>query len=100
MNKLFSSFFLFICFAGFTQNNKGTISGIIKDKVNGIIPISEEDIISTMQMIWERMKIIVEPSCSIALAAVLNNKNIFSDKKVGLILSGGNVDLDQLPWYD
>ena len=79
----------------------GTITfPIIRDKVNGIIPISEEDIISTMQMIWERMKIIVEPSCSIALAAVLNNKNIFSDKKVGLILSGGNVDLDQLPWYD
>ena len=79
----------------------GTITfPIIRDKVNGIIPISEEDIISTMQMIWERMKIIVEPSCSIALAAVLNNKNIFSDKKVGLILSGGNVDLDQLPWFD
>ena len=77
----------------------GTITfPIIRDKVNGIIPISEEDIISTMQMIWERMKIIVEPSCSIALAAVLNNKNIFSDKKVGLILSGGNVDLNQLPW--
>ena len=53
-----------------------------------------------MKMIWERMKIIVEPSCAIALAAVLNNKNIFSDKKVGLILSGGNVDLDQLPWFD
>ena len=79
----------------------GTITfPIIRDKVNGIIPISEEDIISTMQMIWERMKIIVEPSCSIALAAVLNNKNIFSDKKVGLILSGGNVDLDHLPWFD
>ena len=51
-----------------------------------------------MQMIWERMKIIVEPSCSIVLAAVLNNKKIFSGKKVGLILSGGNVDLNKLPW--
>ncbi len=59
---------------------------------------SEKDIISTMQMIWERMKIIVEPSCSIVLAAVLNNKKIFSGKKIGLILSGGNVDLDRLPW--
>ena len=77
----------------------GTITfPIIREKVNGIIPISEEDIISTMQMIWERMKIIVEPSCSIVLAAVLNNKKIFSGKKVGLILSGGNVDLDKLPW--
>ena len=83
-------------------NNKdwgiGQVQSIIKEKVNGIIPISEEDIISTMQMIWERMKIIVEPSCSIVLAAVLNNKKIFSGKKVGLILSGGNVDLDKLPW--
>ena len=50
-----------------------------------------------MRLIWETMKIIVEPSCSIVLAAVLKNKKIFKGKKVGLILSGGNVDLDDLP---
>ena len=51
-----------------------------------------------MRLIWETMKIIVEPSCSITLAAILNNKNIFKGKKIGLILSGGNVDLGRLPW--
>ena len=47
-----------------------------------------------MRIILDRMKIIVEPSCSIALAAILKNKKIFKDKKVGIILSGGNIDLD------
>ena len=51
-----------------------------------------------MKMIWERMKIIVEPSSSITLSAVLKSKDLFIGKKVGLIISGGNVDLEQLPW--
>ena len=51
-----------------------------------------------MQMIWERMKIIVEPSSAIALAAIIKNRDMFEGKKVGLIISGGNVDLTQLPW--
>ena len=71
---------------------------IIKEKVDGIITVTEVDIIDSMRMIWERMKIIVEPSSSITLAAVLNEKDVFTGKKVGLILSGGNVDLDRLPW--
>ncbi len=71
---------------------------IIKEKVDGIITVSEEEIIDAMGMIWERMKIIVEPSSSITLAAVLKDKEVFTGKKVGLILSGGNVDLDHLPW--
>ena len=71
---------------------------IIKEKVDGIITVTEVDIIDSMLMIWERMKIIVEPSSSITLAAVLNDKEVFNGKKVGLILSGGNVDLDHLPW--
>ena len=56
------------------------------------------EIIDEMRMIWERMKIIVEPSSSIALAAVIKNMDILKSKKIGLILSGGNVDLDDLPW--
>ena len=77
----------------------GTVTfPIIKKKVDGIITVAEEDIIDSMRMIWERMKIIVEPSSSITLAAVLNDKEVFTGKKVGLILSGGNVDLDHLPW--
>ena len=78
----------------------GTITfPIIRDKVNGIIPISEEDIISTMQMIWERMKIIVEPSCALTLATIIANKEKFQGQKVVLIITGGNVDLVDLPWH-
>ena len=77
----------------------GTVTfPIIKEKVDGIITVTEVDIIDSMRIIWERMKIIVEPSSSITLAAVLNDKEVFTGKKVGLILSGGNVDLDHLPW--
>lgn len=77
----------------------GTITfPIIQKYVDNIFTVSEEDIISAMRMIWERMKIIIEPSCSITLAAVLNQKSKFKNSKVGLILSGGNVDLNQLPW--
>ena len=77
----------------------GTITfPIIKNYVDGIITVSEDDIKDAMRMIWERMKIIIEPSCSITLAAVLKQKSKFKNLKIGLILSGGNVDLDQLPW--
>ena len=71
---------------------------IIQEFVDGIITLEEKEIITAMKMIWERMKIIVEPSSAITLAAVLKNVNIFKNKKVGLIFSGGNVDLDNLPW--
>ncbi len=71
---------------------------IIKELVDGIITLTEMEIIDAMRMIWERMKIIVEPSSSIVLAAVIKNMDMFEKKKIGLILSGGNVDLDDLPW--
>jgi threonine dehydratase len=71
---------------------------VIKDLVDGIETVSEEDIIESLRMIWERMKIIVEPSCSISLAMVTKNRNIFKGKNVGLIMSGGNIDLNSLPW--
>ena len=77
----------------------GTITfPIIKDNVEGILTIKEQDIIDSMKLIWETMKIIVEPSCAITLAAIVKNKRIFQGKKVGLIISGGNVDLKNLPW--
>ena len=77
----------------------GTITfPIIQKNVDGIITLSEEEIINSMQMIWERMKIIIEPSCAISLAAIIKNREMFEGKKVGLIMSGGNVDLTQLPW--
>ena len=71
---------------------------VIQNLVDDIIPIGEEDIINALRMIWERLKIIVEPSCSIALALIINNKQLFEGRNVGLIMSGGNLDLDNLPW--
>ena len=71
---------------------------IIKEMVDGIITLSEIEIISAMKMIFERMKILVEPSSAIVLAAAIKNKNKFQGKKIGLIFSGGNVDCDNLPW--
>ena len=71
---------------------------IIQEKVDGIITVTEEEIIDAMSMIWERMKIIVEPSSTITLAAILKRKELFAGQKVGLILSGGNVDLGEIPF--
>ena len=77
----------------------GTVTfPIIKENVDKILLVSEEMIISSMYMIWQRLKIIIEPSCSIILAALMLNSNKFLNKKVGLILTGGNYDLKQIPW--
>ena len=77
----------------------GTVTfPIIKKNVDKILLVSEEMIISSMYMIWQRLKIIIEPSCSIVLAALMLNSNKFLNKKVGLILTGGNYDLKQIPW--
>ncbi len=67
---------------------------IIKQGVSQIITVSESAIISAMQLIWERMKIIVEPSSAVVLAAILKEPSLFKDKETGIILSGGNVDLN------
>lgn len=71
---------------------------IVKKYVNEIITISDEVTIKAMHLIFERLKIVVEPSAAVTLAIVLENPEKFADKKVGLILSGGNVDLSKLPW--
>ena len=71
---------------------------IIKNEIKSIIRITEEEIIESMKIIWERLKVICEPSCSPPLAAVLKNKETFRNKKVGIIISGGNVDLNNLPF--
>jgi len=71
---------------------------IITDKVDDIVTVSEEKIIEAMRMIWERMKIIVEPSAAVPLAAILEGKADVQNKRVGIILSGGNVDLNKLPF--
>jgi len=71
---------------------------IIKKHVEKIIRVEEDEIIDAMQLIWERMKIIIEPSCAVPFAAVLKHKKEFKNKNVGIILSGGNVDVTNLPF--
>lgn len=71
---------------------------IIKNYVDEIITVSEENIIKAMRLIWERMKIIIEPSSAVVLATLFENNEKFQNKKTALILSGGNVDLEKLPW--
>jgi len=71
---------------------------IIKEYVERIIRVEEEEIIAAMKLIWERMKIIIEPSSAVAFAALLKEKEEFKNKKVGVIISGGNVDLSNLPF--
>ncbi len=71
---------------------------IILNKVDIILTVSEKSIIKAMRLIWERMKIIVEPSSAVPLAAILEHSLMFEGKKVGIIISGGNVDLSNLPF--
>lgn len=71
---------------------------IMNKYLDDILLADEDEIISAMKLIWERMKIIIEPSCAVPLAVILKNKEIFTNKKVGVILTGGNVDLNNLPW--
>jgi threonine dehydratase len=71
---------------------------IISEKCDGILTVTEEGIIRAMRMIWERMKIIIEPSSAVPVAAMMEHPQYFAGKKVGIIISGGNVDLDNLPF--
>lgn len=81
------------------KTNLGNLTfPIIQQHLKGVVTVSEEEIVAAMRLIWERMKIIVEPSSAVALAAVLKEKGKFKNKKVGVILSGGNVDLGALPF--
>lgn len=71
---------------------------IISKYVQDIVTVSDKDIIKAMQLVWERMKIIIEPSSAVPLAAILNGNVDVTGKKVGIIVSGGNIDLSKLPW--
>lgn len=73
---------------------------IIKKNVDDILTVSDESIIRAMRTIWERMNIIIETSCAVPVAAILEKKIDISGQKVGIILTGGNVDLDHLPWQE
>jgi threonine dehydratase len=71
---------------------------IIQQYVEQIITVSEKAIIDAMKFIWERAKIVIEPSAAVPVGLLAEGKIDLKDKRVGLILSGGNVDLDLLPW--
>lgn len=71
---------------------------IILDHVYAIVTVSEKSIVAAMQNIWERMKILIEPSSAVPLAAIMEGKIDITSRKTGIIISGGNVDLYDLPW--
>ena len=71
---------------------------IIREQVNAIVLASEPAIVEAMRLVWMRLKIIIEPSSAVCVAAVMENPEMFYGKRVAVILSGGNVDLDALPW--
>jgi len=72
---------------------------IILEHVDHILTVEENTIIQAMRLIWERMKIIIEPSAAVTLGTVLENPELFAGKRTVIILSGGNTDLDHIPWY-
>jgi len=71
---------------------------IIQEYVQEIICVEENEIIEAMKLIWERLKIISEPSAAVALAALIKNKQAFQNQNIGILISGGNVDLNHLPF--
>lgn len=71
---------------------------IISEKVDDIVLASEEGIVEAMRLIWMRLKIIVEPSAAVSLAAIMENRELFYGQRIGVIITGGNVNLDALPW--
>jgi threonine dehydratase len=70
----------------------------VKSRVTDILTAGEQEIIDAMRLTWARMKIVIEPSCAVPLATILKNPEIFRGRRVGVIITGGNVDLDKLPW--
>ncbi len=70
----------------------------VRNHVADVLVATEEEIVDAMKLIWKRMKIVMEPSSAVPLATILKNKDRFAGKRVGVIVTGGNVDLDKLPW--
>ena len=70
----------------------------VSNHVEDILIATEDEIVDAMKLIWQRMKIVMEPSSAVPLATMLKNKDLFAGKRVGVIITGGNVDMDKLPW--
>ncbi len=71
---------------------------LIQQHVRAVLPVSDEQTVAAMRLIWDVLKIVVEPSCATALAVILGYPDRFRGQRIGVILSGGNVDLERLPW--
>ena len=71
---------------------------IIREHATGIVTVGEESIVDAMRLVWKRLKLVIEPSAAVAVAALLARPDEFQGRRVGIILSGGNVDPDKLPW--
>jgi threonine dehydratase len=72
----------------------------VKRHVSDILTASDPEIIEAMKLIWKRMKIVMEPSSAVPLAVILKNKELLAGQRIGIIITGGNVDLDRLPWME
>jgi threonine dehydratase len=70
----------------------------VSNYVSDVLTASEQEIVEAMRLTWARMKIVMEPSSAVPLATILKNRRIFAGKRVGVIITGGNVDLNKLPW--
>ncbi len=66
--------------------------------VTDVFTATENQIVDAMKLTWQRMKIVIEPSCAVPLATILANPEVFRGKRVGVVITGGNVDMDKLPW--
>jgi threonine dehydratase len=71
---------------------------VLRRELEDIVTVTEESIVEAMRLVWQIMKIVIEPSAAVAVAALFARPEVFRGKRVGVILSGGNVDLDHLPW--
>ena len=72
----------------------------VSNHVTDILTATEEEIVDAMKLIWQRMKIVMEPSSAVPLATILKNRKLFAGQRIGVIITGGNVDLDKLPWLN
>jgi threonine dehydratase len=70
----------------------------VSNHVSDIFTASEQEIIDAMYITWQRMKIVIEPSCAVPLATIIKNRDVFAGKRIGVVITGGNVDLKKLPW--
>ncbi len=70
----------------------------VSNHVTDVLTATEDEIVEAMRLTWQRMKIVMEPSSAVPLATILKNKPLFAGKRVGVIITGGNVDLGKLPW--